>query len=109
MAWFLRRHLEAALLIEHGAAARWYQAGSWALSCGVRWIVARLVLCFLATLTILLILWFIISAHLPLAGGAQLCRKAFILAEWHVSGGAAASIMRSVTIAHAGRVPEKSR
>ena len=41
-------------------------------------------------------------------GGAQLFRKVFILVEGHMSGGVAASMIRSVIIAHAGQVPVKS-
>jgi hypothetical protein len=58
---FLIRHLVAIPCRGLYCAATWYQAGSWALRWGVRRIAARLVLCFFAILSILLMSLLIFS------------------------------------------------
>jgi hypothetical protein len=108
-AWVFSRHFEAVFTIGQGANAMWYHAGSWAHRCGERRIAARLVLFLLAALSILMMSSFILLAHWPLVGDSQFWRKEFIRVAWHMFGGAAASIMMSVTIAHGGHVAEKLR
>ena len=45
----------------------------------------------------------------PFVGGFHDCKKVLKRAKFDVSGGAAALMMRSVTLAHVGREGEKSK
>ena len=109
IAWLFSRHIDATFVIGCGLADMWYHAGSRDLRWGVSLIAARFVLCFLPMSTILTMSQFRFSTRLPLIGMFQVCRKGFPCACWHVYVGADVSIMRSVTMAHAGQVGEKSR
>ena len=104
-----RRHLEALLLMGHGAESLWYHAGSWACSWGDMRIAVRSSLCLVPTLTILMMSPFRWFAHWPLVGIVQDWRNALTLAIRFVAGGAISSIIMSTTIAHLGRVGEKFR
>ena len=69
----------------------------------MRWIAARLVLYFFATLIILTVLSFRFMALWPLVGASHVCRKTFILAFLLVLSGPDALIIRSRTLTHVGR------
>ena len=103
------RHFDSTFVIGCGFAAMWYHAGSRDLSCGVSLIAARFASYFWAAVTILTMSLFRFSACLPLMGMFHVCRKGFPRAWSHMEVGAVVSIIRSVTIAHAGRVGEKSK
>lgn len=45
----------------------------------------------------------------PRVGASHVCRKVFVLASCEVPGGAALSMVRSVSVAHAGREGVKLR
>lgn len=60
-----------AFVIGWGSANGWYHAGSFIHISGDRWIAARFVLYFFATLIILMLLSPIRSAHGPHVGGSR--------------------------------------
>ena len=70
---------------------------------------ARFVLCFLATFNILVMSLFNRAKRGPLVGGSQDCRKVLMRVRGEVPGGAVALMMRSMTLAHEGRMGEKFR
>ena len=70
---------------------------------------AKLALYFWAILSILVVSSSIREALSPLCGGFQVCRKQLSRVRAFVPWGMAASIIRSVILAHVGREGEKSR
>jgi hypothetical protein len=109
MECFLSRHLAGIVVRGFVSAHGWYHAGSWVRRFGDMRMGARLVLCFLATLSILAMLLLRRVKRGPFVGGFHDCKKVLKRAKFDVSGGAAALMMRSVTLAHVGRVGERSK
>ena len=70
---------------------------------------ARHVWYFLAVLSILVMLLLKREKRGPFIGGFHDCKKVLKRAKFDVSGGAAALMMRSVTLAHVGHEGEKSK
>ena len=99
--WHRRRQQAGPLVIGQGLEKGWYHAGSFILMLGERHIAARLVPYFFATLSILMLQSPIMCVCGPFVGGVQDCVNMFTLAITEVPGGAAAFMMRSVTIAQA--------
>lgn len=106
---FSARHFAFLLFIGAVSVAGWYHAGSCALSVAVMRIVARFALYFLVTFSILIVSLFSFCALGPLVGTFQHCRKGFFLRSLIVVGGAIVLMMRSVIVAHVGRVCVKLR
>jgi hypothetical protein len=77
----LMRHFAALVAIERGIARGWYQAGSWAHSCGDRRIAARLTWYFLAVCSICIMLSFRRRSLAPQVGASHACKKVFIRAR----------------------------
>ena len=103
------RHLDVVFVIGCGLEAGWYHAGSCVCRLGDRQIAARVALCFLAVLSILLISWFKSFERGPLSGACQDCRKVFIHACLVVLGGVVVSIKISVILAHFGHAGVRFR
>src|SRR5260221_6146867 len=106
---FFSRHLVALLFIGRCSAVGWYQAGSWARTCGFSLIADRFTLYFLAIFSILLTSSLSLFSLGPLVGTFHTWRKGFPLASLTEWGGAAVCIMWSVIVAQGCRDGVKLR
>src|SRR6267378_1494089 len=90
---FFMRHFAFALFRERRSAERWYHAGSWARMWGVILIADRLVLCFFAVFSILVMSSLRFSALGPFRGTFHDCRNGFSRTLSVMLVGAVANIM----------------